>query len=195
MTFSEWTGPLAYLAVFVATVVEGELVFISAAVVAQTGQLEPVGVLAAAALGGSVGDQAYFYAIRAHLKRRLDHLPAWTSRRQRILEKVAEHVTAMILACRSLPGLRVAIPVACALTDVSALRFSVLSLLSSLAWAGGIVGVISWMGPAVLTSLGLNAWWAPILPALAIAGASWCLSRRARGRVESYSASCTTRAP
>jgi membrane protein DedA with SNARE-associated domain len=180
----EWTGAVAYLAVFVATAVEGEVVFVGAAVLAQTGQLEPVGVLAAAALGGSAGDQAYFYAVRCQLKGRLDRFPAWASRRQQFLERLARHVTAMILACRFLPGLRIAIPAACALSDVSPLRFSVLNLVSSIAWASGIMGLVTWMGPAILAKLGVNTWWAPFLPALAILGASWRLSRGVRVRDE-----------
>ena len=79
MSLPEWPGPSPYLAVFVATVIEGEVVFVAATVLVQLGRLEPVGVFAAAALGGSVGDQLYFYALRgppAPLARPLSDLVA-----------------------------------------------------------------------------------------------------------------------
>jgi membrane protein DedA with SNARE-associated domain len=80
----------------------------------------------------------------------------------------------MILACRFLPGLRVAIPAACAYAGVAPLRFSLLSLLSSLAWAAAVMGFVAWLGPASLAELGVKAWWSPLLPAaLVIAFSAW----------------------
>src|SRR5439155_12588598 len=99
---------LAYLGVFVATVVEGEVVFVGATVLVSQGRLEAAGVYVAAALGGSVGDQLYFYALRGRLRRWLDRFPTWSRRRDLIVERVRRHASAMILACRFLPGLRVA---------------------------------------------------------------------------------------
>jgi membrane protein DedA with SNARE-associated domain len=59
----------------------------------------------------------------------------------------------MILACRFLPGLRIAIPAACACADVSPARFSALSLLSSLGWAAAVMAIVAWIGPASLGGL------------------------------------------
>ncbi len=56
--------------------------------------------------------------------------PGWSRRRDLIVARVRQNASAMILLCRFLPGLRVAIPAACAYADVAPLRFSVLSLLS-----------------------------------------------------------------
>jgi len=165
MSLSEWTGPLAYLAVFVATVIEGEVVFVAAAVLVQTGHLAAGGVYAAAAMGGSVGDQLYFYALRGWLPALLERFPTWSRRRDRIVARVRTHQSAMILACRFLPGLRVAIPAACAYADIPPARFTTLSLLSSLAWAGAVMGFIGWVGPTSLAQLGIRAWWAPLVPA------------------------------
>ena len=74
-------GLLPYVGVFVATVVEGEVVFVGATVLVHQGRLDPAGVFAAAALGGSVGDQLYFYALRGRLHRWLDRFPTWARRR------------------------------------------------------------------------------------------------------------------
>ncbi len=80
----------------------------------------------------------------------------------------------MILLCRFLPGLRVAIPAACAYAGVAPLRFSALSLLSSLAWAATIMGFIAWLGPPSIEQLGVKAWWTPlVLAGLVLAFVYW----------------------
>jgi membrane protein DedA with SNARE-associated domain len=169
---------LAYGGVFVATVVEGEVVFVGATVLVHHGRLDAAGVFAAAALGGSVGDQIYFYALRGRLLRWLDRFPTWARRRDLIVERVRRHASAMILACRFLPGLRVAIPAACAYAGVAPLRFTTLSLVSSLAWAAAVMSFIVWLGPASLAELGVRAWWTPLVPATLVVGLSWWLSHR-----------------
>jgi membrane protein DedA with SNARE-associated domain len=180
MSLPEWAGPLAYLAVFLATIIEGEVVFVAAAVLVQMGRLDSLGVYTAAALGGSVGDQLYFYALRGRLRRFLDRFPTWTDRRDRIVDKVRRNASAMILACRFLPGLRVAIPAACACADVPPLRFSTLSLVSSLAWAAAVMAAITWLGPTSFAQLGVKAWWTPLVPAALVILFSWWLGRGPR---------------
>jgi membrane protein DedA with SNARE-associated domain len=180
VTLLDWSGPLAYLAVFVATVVEGELVFVAASVLVHSGRLDFAGVYAAAALGGSLGDQLYFYALRGRLSRLLDRFATWTRRRDRIVDKVRRNAPAMILACRFLPGLRVAIPAACACAGVAPLLFTSLSLASSLAWAAAVMGAITWLGPTSFAQLGIQAWWTPLVPAGLVLGFGWWLGRTPR---------------
>jgi membrane protein DedA with SNARE-associated domain len=180
MSLAGWSGPLAYLAVFIATVIEGEVVFVAAAVLVRTGHLGAAGVYAAAALGGSVGDQIYFYALRGRLHRLIELFPRFAERRDRVVEKVRRHASAMILACRFLPGLRVAIPAACAIADVAPARFTILSLLSSLGWAAAVMGFVAWIGPTSLAELGLKAWWTPVVPATLVIVFTYWLGRKAR---------------
>ena len=183
MNLAEWTGVAAYLAVFVATVIEGEIVFVGATVLVHMGRLDAGGVFAAAALGGSVGDQLYFYALRGRFRRFLDRFPKWTDRRDRIIARVRQNASAMILACRFLPGLRVAIPAACAYANVSPVRFSTLSLVSSLGWAAAVMALVTWIGPASFAQLGLKAWWTPIIPAMLVLCFSWWLGRPPKSQV------------
>jgi membrane protein DedA with SNARE-associated domain len=167
-----------YLGVFVATVVEGEVVFVAATVLVYEGRLDAYGVFAAAALGGSVGDQLYFYALRGRLRPWLDRVPLWARRRDLVIARVRRHASAMILACRFLPGLRVAIPAACALAGITPLRFTALSLLGSVGWAAAVMALVAWIGPASLAALGWRAWWTPLAPAALVVGLTWWLARR-----------------
>ena len=186
-----WASTLAYLGVFVATVVEGEVVFVGATVLVHQGRLDAVGVFTAAALGGSIGDQLYFYALRGRLHGWLDRFPTWSRRRDLIVDRVRRHASAMILACRFLPGLRVAIPAACAYADVSPLRFTTLSLLSSVGWAAVVMGFIVWLGPASFAELGVRAWWTPVVPAGLVLAFTWWLSRKEKEKERAEAASST----
>ncbi len=178
MSFQDWLSVVwPYVLVFVATVIEGEVVFVGATVAVHAGKLDAAGVYAAAALGGSVGDQLYFYALRGKLHGWLDKFPTWRRRRDRIVARVRTNASSMILACRFLPGLRVAIPAACAMAKIPPVQFSILSLTSSAAWAAAIMWLITWLGPTSLAQLGVKAWWTPLIPGVFVIGFTWWLSK------------------
>src|SRR5262245_27986498 len=138
------------------------------------GRLSLLGVFVAAALGGSVGDQFFFYALRGRLRSWLMRFPRLAYRHERIVKRLQQHATALIVACRFLPGLRIAIPAACAYAGIPAFRFTAYNLIGSMAWAGAILSFVTRVGPVSLASLGLDAWWAPFLPpALIVAFFYW----------------------
>ena len=155
-----------YAGIFLSAAIEGEIVYVSALVMVYLGRLNPVAVLVAGATGGSAGDQFYFYLLRTRMVQWLDRFPAILRRRDKICAKVGRNASWMILLSRFLPGLRIAIPAACAYAGIGRLRFTFLSLLSGFAWAGALMGVIMYLGPSSLGQLGLHAWWAPAIPAL-----------------------------
>jgi membrane protein DedA with SNARE-associated domain len=78
------------------------------------------------------------------------------------------HASKLILAVRFLPGLRIAIPLACAYSGTSPIQFSGLSFISAFGWASAIMVVIYWLGPTSLSALGVKAWWAPVIPAVIV---------------------------
>ena len=168
MNLASWHDQMAYLAVFIAAIIEGEVVFVAASVLVGLGQLDFWGVFLAAALGGSAGDQFYFYALRGRLRRWLERFPTLQKKQEQVAFFVKKNTTGVILASRFLPGLRMAIPVACAHADVSPIRFSIFSLISSAGWAAAILLVVTHYGPASLVYFGVNVWWAPIVPAVMI---------------------------
>lgn len=160
---------LKYAGIFASAAIEGEVVYVSAVVLAFLGKLNPVGVLVAGACGGSFGDQAYFYILRtAKLAHWLDRFPSLVRRRDQIRDKVRRHANKLILGSRFLPGLRIAIPAACAYTGIQPLQFSTLSLISGFAWATAIMVLVMYLGPSSLRQLGIQAWWAPAIPAILV---------------------------
>ena len=176
-----WIAWVVYVGIFLSAAIEGEIVYVSAVVAAVFGaipiklwnteyvvKLNPIAVLVAGAMGGSAGDQFYFYALRSGLVRWLDRFPAIVKRRDKIRDRVLQHANLMILMSRFLPGLRIAIPAACAYAGVSPFRFTALSIFSGIAWAAALMGVIMYLGPKSLGELGVQAWWTPVIPAVLV---------------------------
>jgi membrane protein DedA with SNARE-associated domain len=170
--------------VYLAAILEGEVVFVTAAVAVSQGRLNGAGVLLAAALGGSSGDQFFYYMIRGvlhgHLRRWLARFPALARRQEAIIERVRHHQVLMVLSCRLMPGLRVAIPAACAYARVPAWIFTSCDLISAFVWAGLIMTVVAWGGPALLGRLGLHGWWSAAVPAAMLLAFMWWLGRETK---------------
>jgi membrane protein DedA with SNARE-associated domain len=160
--------PWAYLGVFIAAVVEGETVFVAASLAVATGRLSYSGVLVAGALGASTGDQFFFYAFRGPMRHWLDRIPSVRRRGEAIASRVRRHSVLLTACCRFLPGLRIAIPVACAGAGVSPLVFTPISLLTSFVWAAGILALVASAGPAAMRDLGLARNWALGLSAIVV---------------------------
>src|SRR5437899_5384722 len=157
---------LPYLGILVAAAVEGEVVYSSAVVMVFLGRLNPLGVLISGSIGGWAGDQFYFYAARGRLSNWVNRSSKIARRRRAIQERMHRHARKFILAVRFLPGLRIAIPLACAYAGISPFHFSGVSFLSAMAWATAIMLVIRSLGPTSLSALGIKAWWAPAIPAV-----------------------------
>ncbi len=175
--FRNAMGLLPYLGILIAAAVEGDVVYSGAVVMVYLGRLSPVGVLISGSLGGWAGDQFFFYLARGHARQWLDRFDSITRRRKIIQSRMRKHATKFLLGLRFLPGLRIAIPIACAYAGISPVRFSGLSLISAIAWASAIMFVITTLGPTSLAAFGIKAWWTPVIPAVLIVGFFRWLSR------------------
>jgi membrane protein DedA with SNARE-associated domain len=154
---------LAYLTIVLFAILEGEIYYSKVCADAMAGKLNWAGVWCAGAIGGSLGDQIWFYLLRGRIHW-LDRFPKLGRYRERVSEHVRAHEGLVILSGRFLPGLRTAIPVACAYANVPPLKFTALNLVSAFAWAGSIMLFVK-LGSNALTAFGLNAWWGPLIPA------------------------------
>jgi membrane protein DedA with SNARE-associated domain len=161
---------VAYLAVFVAAALEGEVIFVSSIVLVSQGKLSAMGVLLAAALGGSLGDQVYFYALRGRVSNWLGRVRFVAKRQETVVAHIRRHSTRMILASRFLPGLRIAIPSACAYAGVPPIKFTLLSLCSGFAWATSLTVFVGYLGPQALARLGFGGWGRSLIPVALVLG-------------------------
>jgi membrane protein DedA with SNARE-associated domain len=170
-------GPLAYAAVYLAAIIEGEIVFIAAAVLVAAGKLNPLAVVIVGALGAATGDQIWFYALRGRVAGWLTRVRPVAARQASIVTRVQRHQSLMILAIRFAPGLRIAIAAACAYAKVSPLRFSVLNLIAAFAWAAVILTIVSSIGPGALQHAGVTGIWGAVVPGVLIILFGWWLGR------------------
>ena len=154
---------LSYLAIVLFAILEGEIYYSKVCADAIAGRLNWAGVWCAGAIGGSLGDQIWFYLLRGRIHW-LDRFPKLAKYRERVSAHVRAHEGLVILSGRFLPGLRTAIPVACAYANVPPLKFSALNLVSGFAWAGSIMLFVK-LGSNALSAFGFTAWWGPLIPA------------------------------
>jgi len=157
---------LPYLAIFLFAILEGEIYYSAMCAKVVAGDLFWLPVVVAGALGGAAGDQIWFYALRGRLDW-LDRYPRLRKLHELVSARVHAHETGMLLASRFLPGLRTAIPLACAYADVRPIKFSVLNLTSAFAWASSILLLVK-AGSRTLLAFGLSAWWGPFIPAVMV---------------------------
>jgi len=172
-----FTGPLAYAAIYVAAMIEGEVVFVAAAVLVAAGKLNPLAVMTFGALGAATGDQVFFYAFRGRIAGWLTRSRVIAGRHASIVARVRRHQSLMILAIRFLPGLRIAITAACAYSEVSPVRFTTLDLLAAFAWAVVLLTLVSHIGPGVLHYAGIKGIWGAIVPGVVLIVFIWWLGR------------------
>ena len=157
---------MIYLSIVFFAILEGEIYYSAMCARTVTGDLAWLPVMVAGAIGGAAGDQIWFYALRGRIHW-FDRYPRLARYRVRISAHLHAHETGIILVSRFLPGLRTAIPVACAYANVRPVKFSVLNLVSAFAWAGAIMLFVK-LGSNTLSAFGLNAWWGPLIPALLV---------------------------
>jgi membrane protein DedA with SNARE-associated domain len=124
-----------YFAILFAAFWEGEAVLITAGLLCGSGFLDWRLAIIAAAIGGSAGDQIYFYAAHeraARLIKKSKRLSKWYPK---ISKLVLRHSTLGVLLSRFAAGLRITIPIICASAGMPARKYSPLSLISGFAWA------------------------------------------------------------
>ena len=173
---------LSYLGISLAAIVEGEVAYVSAAVLVAAGRLAAVPLVIAGTIGAAMGDQLYFYLLRGRVSRWVNRSRHLASRHAAIAERVRRHHVWMILAIRFAPGLRIAIAAACAHANVPPLRFSLLNLLSAFVWAVALLALVVRGGPAAMNAFGLQGLWAAAIPAVLIVCFGWWLARRPRAQ-------------
>ena len=165
---------VGYAGVFLGVAVEGEVVVITAAYLAQEGLLSPVGI-ALSAFAGSLGVyHTCFWLGRRHGRAILARRPAWQARVEHAQQRIARHELPLILGYRLLFGLRAATPFALGLSGVSHGRFLLLDTPVAAIWAAGLVALGYGLGRGAERIAGqigeVAGWFVLGLIALVIAG-------------------------
>jgi len=135
-----------YFAILFAAFWEGEAVLITAGTLCGAGFLDWRWTILAAAIGGSAGDQIYFYAAHERAARAINKSKRLSKWYPKISKFVLRHSTVAVLLSRFAAGLRITIPLVRATAGMPARKYSLLNLVSGLAWASFWVAVTYQVG-------------------------------------------------
>jgi membrane protein DedA with SNARE-associated domain len=144
----------AYWVLALGCFLEGETLLLLAGLAAHRGLLNPVAVVAIAAVAGFAGDQFWFWLGRRHGAALLARFPS-VARRSTSLHGLMERWhEAVIIGVRFAYGLRIAGPLLLGMSTLSAWRFAGFNAMGALLWAC-VVAAIGWaFGAAAQALLG-----------------------------------------
>ena len=137
-----------YLLILAAAFWEGEVVLWTAGWLCGAGYIDWRLTILAAAIGGSAGDQVYFYAAHERAARAINKSRRLRKWYPKISKYVLKHSTVAVLLSRFAAGLRITIPLVCATAGMPARKYSTLNLISGFAWASFWVAVTYRIGAA-----------------------------------------------
>jgi membrane protein DedA with SNARE-associated domain len=154
MALTQWLADYGYLAVFVACLLEGETVLVLAGFAAHQGHLSLPVVVAIAFVGGTLGDQLFYWIGRTWGAALLDRFPRLDLRRQRVVGLLKRHDAILIFGIRFMYGLRIVGPIAMGAAGVPARRFALFNVLGAALWAPLVGGAGYLFGDALEALLG-----------------------------------------
>ena len=143
---------LGYVTLFIGTFLEGESVLALAGVAASYGYLTFEYVIAVAALGAFLGDQACFFVGRRYGKAVLARYPRLAAKAPRVERLVRRWDAPAVILLRFLYGLRIAGPIVIGSFGISPWRLALFNAIGALIWAPIVAGVGYFAGYA------LEAW-------------------------------------
>jgi len=124
-----------YWVLFLWTFLEGEAGLILAGFLAFQGYLNIFGVILTALAGSFCGDQFYFYLGRWQGRRLLKVFTSIAKKFHKALKLIEKYGTFVAFISRFTYGFRIILPIILGMTNLGALKFCGLNLLSALCWS------------------------------------------------------------
>ena len=135
-----------YIAIFVGTFLEGELVLALGGVAAAHGYLSFTMVVLVAITGGFLGDQTCFWLGRRYGPRVLARYPALAAKAPRVQNLLRRWDAMAVIVLRFAYGLRIAGPIIIGTCGISPWRLAFFNFIGVLIWAPIVAGVgyVAW---------------------------------------------------
>jgi membrane protein DedA with SNARE-associated domain len=143
-----------YLATLAGTLVEGESLLILSGLAAHRGYLSFPFVVLVGAVGGAIGDLAFFLLGRHYGSDLLARFPRFTPAAERVHAMIERHPTTTILAVRFMYGLRTAGPAIIGTTRVPFAEFAAVNVIGASLWSACWAGAGYVLGKAAEHLLG-----------------------------------------
>ena len=149
MSLQELVSNYGYLAISVGTFLEGETILILGGLAAHRGFLQLPWVVVCAFLGAFSGNQLYFHIGRHKGEKLLAKRPAWQAKSAKVFAMAEKHQVWLILGFSFIYGVRTVTPFLLGVAGVSPIRFFLLSIIGTLAWATVVANVGYFFGYAL----------------------------------------------
>ncbi|HSB21594.1 MAG TPA: DedA family protein [Burkholderiaceae bacterium] len=141
MSLEELVLQYGYLAVFVGCLLEGETILVLAGFAAHQGYLSLSTTLWVAFVGGTLGDQIFFWVGRRWGRDLLGRIPRAQPRVERVNQLLQRYHAPVIVGIRFMYGLRIVGPIVIGASDVSVWRLLFFNVLGAAIWAPLIGGL------------------------------------------------------
>ncbi|NML45440.1 DedA family protein [Ramlibacter sp. G-1-2-2] len=141
MSLIDFIAAYGYAAVLAGTLLEGEMILLLAGWAAHQGHLSLPLVMLVAFVGGTVGDQAFFWIGRHWGRRLLRRWPAARARALYVGKLLRRHDASLVFGIRFMYGLRIAGPIAMGALRLRARRFAIFNALGAAVWAVVVGGL------------------------------------------------------
>ena len=151
-------GNAIYAIAFVWAFFEGEIFVLFAGAAAAQGLLNPVLLVAVAAIGSFSGDQCWFFFGRRYGRALLRRFVRWRPRVEAVLDWVTEYDFLFIIGYRFVYGIRNISSFALGLSAVPSHRFMALNIVGSALWSASFVAIGYLFGELLGRALGGLAW-------------------------------------
>jgi membrane protein DedA with SNARE-associated domain len=173
-----------YVAIALATFIEGEVVLLWAGALVHAGLLSLPLVALAATVGSFAWGQSWFYVGKYLGRAFVDKRPGWRARIAKAEPWIARYGSLCVVAFRFVAGMAIVLPLLVGASGYSARRFFVLDGIGAFIWACGFACTGYALGSGVGKILGRAVNW-PELVGVAFGGALtiWLLSQFVRALI------------
>ncbi len=182
-TLEHYVRAYGYAGMVLLAMVGGEEVALMGGVLAREGYLSLPAVIASTALGGSLGDQAYFHFARFCGLRLFQRSTGFMRAFPKAQLLVQKYGPAVAFVSRFLAGMRIAISTACGVGGMRPVLFGSLNFIGAVLWSSFYTVLAYRFGRTIWQNLvslpGYLLWLIPLLLAGGILGYRW-LRRSAR---------------
>lgn len=148
---------LVYILLFGYCALKSGALPLLAGVLAHSGALDVVPVLAASFLGGYIGDEMRFFVARRYGDKLFASRPRWRAYVERAAQVMERYGTAYVFLYRYPKGMRTIGALPLGLSEISWMRFTLLNAASAALWSGVLVGLGFFLGDQLAEAA--ESWW------------------------------------
>ncbi|WP_417517817.1 DedA family protein [Minwuia sp.] len=157
MDWIEINQSLVYILLFGYCALKSGALPLLAGVLAHSGALDVVPVLAASFLGGYIGDEMRFFVARRYGDKLFASRPRWRAYVERAAQVMERYGTAYVFLYRYPKGMRTIGALPLGLSEISWMRFTLLNAASAALWSGVLVGLGFFLGDQLAEAA--ESWW------------------------------------